>query len=87
MIDCGFTIKETERRLARVGLTPSDLDAIIVTHEHGDHIKGVGPLARKYKLPVYITAGTFRSKKLGALEDVRLIHRYESFDIKAFHII
>ena len=86
LIDCGFTIKETERRLARLDLTPSHLDAIIVTHEHGDHIKGVGPLARKYNLPVYITAGTFRSKKIGVLDDVRLIHRYEPFDINAFHI-
>ncbi|MBD2858310.1 MBL fold metallo-hydrolase [Spongiibacter sp. KMU-158] len=58
LIDCGFTIKETERRMARLGRSPSDLSAILVTHEHSDHIKGVLPLARKYKLPVYSSFGT-----------------------------
>lgn len=86
LIDCGFTVKETERRLQRLGFSPAQLDAIIVTHEHGDHIKGVGPLARKYDLPVYITAGTLRSKKMGVLDDVRVIKHYEPFVIKAFHV-
>lgn len=58
LVDCGFTIKETERRMARLGRQPSDLCAILVTHEHSDHIKGVLPLARKYQLPVYASYGT-----------------------------
>ena len=48
LMDNGFSIKETERRLARLGLEADRLTAILVTHEHGDHIRGVGPLARKY---------------------------------------
>ena len=59
MLDCGFGIKETERRLARLGLDPTDLSAIVVTHEHQDHIGGVFKLARRYALPVWLTHGTF----------------------------
>jgi phosphoribosyl 1,2-cyclic phosphodiesterase len=45
-------------RLARLGVQPADLAGIVVTHEHSDHIGGVGRLARKHKLPVWLTAGT-----------------------------
>ena len=58
LVDCGFTIKETERRLQRLGRSAQDLSAILVTHEHSDHIKGVLPLARKYGIPVYASNGT-----------------------------
>ena len=58
LIDCGFSIRETEKRLARLGRAPDDLAAILVTHEHGDHVRGVGPLARKYSLPIHLTQGT-----------------------------
>ena len=58
LVDCGFTLKETELRLARLTLSASDLTGVLVTHEHGDHIRGVGALARKYGLPVYSTFGT-----------------------------
>lgn len=81
LIDCGFTIKETVSRLARLDVDASSLDAIIVTHEHGDHIKGVGPFARKFKLPVYATPGTVLTDKLGKLEDIRFIEGYQSFSI------
>lgn len=58
LIDCGFSVRETEARLQRLGRTPADLGAVLVTHEHSDHVAGVGALARKYKLPVYATQGT-----------------------------
>jgi len=58
MVDCGFSCRETERRLARFGCSPDDLSALLVTHEHGDHIRGIGLLARKYGLPVWLTRGT-----------------------------
>ena len=48
LIDCGFSIKETERRLDFLGLQPEDINAILVTHEHSDHIRGVFPLAKKW---------------------------------------
>jgi phosphoribosyl 1,2-cyclic phosphodiesterase len=57
-MDCGFGLADSVARLARLGLQPGDLAGIVVTHEHGDHIGGVGRLARKHSLPVWLTAGT-----------------------------
>lgn len=67
MIDCGFSLRETEQRLKTLGVTAQQVSAILVTHEHGDHIKGVGPFARKYKIPVWLTYGTAQSSRLGML--------------------
>lgn len=58
LMDCGFGLADSVARLARLGLQVSDLAGIVVTHEHGDHIGGVGRLARKHQLPVWLTAGT-----------------------------
>lgn len=58
MVDCGFSLAESERRLARLGVAPQALTAIVVTHEHGDHLNGVARLARKYRIPVWMTQGT-----------------------------
>ena len=58
LMDCGFGLADSVARLARLGLQASDLAGIVVTHEHSDHIGGVGRLARKHKLPVWLTAGT-----------------------------
>ena len=58
LLDCGFGLRDTEARLARHGLGADDLDAIIVTHEHDDHVGGVSRLARKHEIPVYLTYGT-----------------------------
>ncbi len=58
MVDCGFSLRETTRRLQRLGVEPQQLDAILVTHEHSDHSSGVAALSRKYRIPVYLTHGT-----------------------------
>lgn len=60
LVDCGFSLRETERRLARLGVSPERLSAVLVTHEHADHVHGVGLLARRYNLPVYLSRGTLR---------------------------
>lgn len=58
LVDCGFSVAETERRMARLGCHPRGLSAILVTHEHGDHLRGVAGLSRRYGTPVWATAGT-----------------------------
>ena len=58
LLDCGFGLADSIARLARLDLQASDLAGIVVTHEHSDHIGGVGRLARRHKLPVWLTAGT-----------------------------
>lgn len=59
MIDCGFGLREAERRLSRRHINPGALSGIIVTHEHDDHIGGVFKLARRYQVPVWLTHGSF----------------------------
>jgi phosphoribosyl 1,2-cyclic phosphodiesterase len=58
LIDAGFSGKEIERRLAEIGVEPESLSAILITHEHGDHVKGAAILARRFRLPVFINEPT-----------------------------
>ena len=58
LVDCGLNLRDTERRLARLGLVPSDVDALLITHEHGDHAHGVFGFAAAHQVPVYLTYGT-----------------------------
>ncbi|MFA6441765.1 MAG: MBL fold metallo-hydrolase [Sterolibacterium sp.] len=58
LLDCGFGPRELANRLSRLGLTISDLDAIVVTHEHSDHSAGVFKAAQRCDLDVYLTHGT-----------------------------
>ncbi len=85
LIDCGFSLRMTEQRLAQAGLSARQLNAILVTHEHSDHIKGVERLARRYQIPVYMTHGT-----LHALRDfeapVELVRLDEAFTIGELHV-
>jgi len=62
MMDCGFGLREATSRMERLGVSPGQLNGIVVTHEHGDHISGVTRLARKFNLPVWLTHGTLQSK-------------------------
>ena len=86
LIDCGFSVKETERRLSRLGRSAEDLSGILVTHEHGDHIRGVLPLARKYCLPVYMTAGTANTLK-SPHHKLKIIDSHNSFQCASMTVI
>ncbi|MCW2279351.1 MBL fold metallo-hydrolase [Heliophilum fasciatum] len=59
LIDAGLTAKQLERNMETLGIDPGSMDAIVVTHEHIDHVRGVGVLARRYGLPIYASAGTW----------------------------
>jgi phosphoribosyl 1,2-cyclic phosphodiesterase len=61
LIDCGFSLRELERRLARVGLASSDIDAVFVTHEHGDHVGCALTLVRRHRIPLWTSRGTWRA--------------------------
>ncbi len=69
LVDCGFSLRETEMRLERFQVNAEMIDAVLVTHEHGDHIRGVGAFARKHKTPVWMTHGTSRCTSLGEIPD------------------
>lgn len=60
MLDCGFSVKETLTRLARLNLLPTDLAGIVITHEHDDHAGGAFKFAAKYNIPVWLTYGTLK---------------------------
>ena len=72
LVDAGLSGIELQRRLTSRNLAPENLDAIIVTHEHSDHVKGAGILSRRLKLPVYINQKTeAASPGLGSLHEIR----------------
>lgn len=81
LIDCGFSLRETEMRLQRLGCDAGSLDAILVTHEHGDHIRGVGLLARRYKIPVWATRGTVNGSLPGDVPSLNLFDVHQSLAI------
>ena len=83
MLDCGFGLAETEKRLGLCGLSPGDIDAIIVTHEHSDHIGGVVRFARRHKLPVWLTHGTAKILEDGSVptELLHWVDPHEQFSV------
>ncbi len=87
LIDCGFSAVETQRRLESLGRTATDIDAVLVTHEHGDHIKGVGALARKHDLAIYMTPGTHRRFSSKGSEALELINIHQSFSIGDIEVL
>ncbi len=77
LVDVGISGKRTENGLNSLGLTGKDLDGILITHEHADHISGLGVMARKYGVPIYATQGTINAiQNTGSLGkiDASLFH-------------
>lgn len=64
LVDTGLSCRETEKRLAQLGLSMHRVKAIFISHEHTDHIKGLPALAARYKLPVFISPKTYEYSKL-----------------------
>ncbi|MCL4746827.1 MAG: MBL fold metallo-hydrolase [Burkholderiaceae bacterium] len=88
LVDCGFGVREIIRRLAWEGLAPGALDAILVTHEHGDHIGGVARLSINADAPLYMTDGTARAAAAmaGPVAELRIIDAHEVFEIAGVRI-
>lgn len=87
-MDAGLTMRETAARLSLIGARPDELTAILVSHEHIDHVRGVGPLARAYGLPVYITGRTLAATegRLGVMPDVREFEPGAPVDIEGVYV-
>ena len=72
LVDVGLSGKKTEAGLNQIDLTLSDIDGILITHEHIDHIGGLGVIARKYGIPIYASRGTFEgirnTKSVGEMD-------------------
>lgn len=69
LVDAGFSGKKIKEKLEAIGRDIEEVEALFITHEHGDHILGAGVLARRYKLPIYITRESYEAglKKLGEI--------------------
>jgi len=79
LVDAGISCKETEKRMLRLGLSMRKVKAIFISHEHGDHIRGLAVLSKKFQIPVYITPRTLNNSKLSLSED--LINTFTSHQI------
>ena len=89
LVDCGFGPRNLATRLARLALAPGDIDAILVTHEHGDHLGGVFSFARRHRLAVYLTHGTHAAASRGSasLPECRLIDGHSAFAIDGLEVL
>ena len=92
LIDCGLPQRAIERHLGHAGLRPSDLTAILLTHEHGDHVLSAGPLARRHGIPIVANAGTAAALG-GALSGVERLNlavggtlALGPFDVRSFAV-
>ena len=81
LVDCGLTLKAVEERLGGLGRDPRDIDAVLVTHEHSDHVRGVSAFARRYRTPVRMTAGTAAGSASRALPRLETFNCHRRFEI------
>lgn len=85
LLDCGFSVREIVRKLDRLGLSPDNLSAILITHEHSDHVAGAFKLASRLGLAIRMTHGTFaalptRLKQANGV-DIQLIDSHQPFEV------
>ncbi|MDR0247463.1 MAG: MBL fold metallo-hydrolase [Burkholderiales bacterium] len=77
MVDCGFGLRDTVRRLQRLNVEPATISAILITHEHTDHIGGTVTFAGKFRIPVWMSYGT-QTALNGKLDKFEHLHTFDS---------
>jgi phosphoribosyl 1,2-cyclic phosphodiesterase len=77
LLDAGFSGRDLERRMQEAGIDPNTLAGVVVTHDHGDHSRGMGVIARRYDVPIYLTEKT-RSACSDLLTEEEEIHAYSA---------
>ncbi|HET6245079.1 MAG: MBL fold metallo-hydrolase [Bacteroidetes bacterium] len=78
LVDAGISCRETEKRMARLGLSMEKVKAIFISHEHSDHIRGLKVLSKKHRLAVFITPPTLKSSKL--ILDLELVQTFKAYE-------
>lgn len=87
LIDVGINAKHVELRMANLGIAPTTIKAIFITHEHTDHIRGLAVFCKRYQIPVYITAGSYRGSRLQLPENLtHIIRRDEKIEVGSLTI-
>ena len=88
LIDCGFRVRDTVARLARLGIAPESLAAILVTHEHADHAGGVAAFAARYRIPVWLTFGTLEmiGDRTTGMDSIHGFDSHDTFAIGALEV-
>ena len=81
MVDCGLALRAVEKRLHGLGRHPRDVDALLVTHEHSDHIQGVARFAARHGTPVWMTPGTASSRAAGKLTRINTFNCHRELKI------
>lgn len=88
LVDIGINTKHVELRMAKLGLSPATIKAIFITHEHGDHIRGLSVFCKRYQIPVYLTEGTYKGTKLRLPEHlVRIISADARIEVGGLTVI
>ncbi len=88
LVDAGLSAKQVSEKLGQVGVDPASLRAILVSHGHTDHVKGIGVLSRKYKLPLYMNSGTWNEIRscIGKIHSLELFQTGRTFQVGCFRV-
>lgn len=83
LVDCGMSGKRLQESLAKIDVSAADIDALLITHEHIDHVKGAGVISRKFDIPIYATVGTHNSMSVGKVSDknICIVEKDKPFEI------
>lgn len=81
LVDCGFSVRAIKQRMEQFDQHPRELDAIVITHEHADHIGSAARLSCKYDIPVWMTAGTFDVCRDSPFHELHTMHAHAEFEL------